>query len=75
MSEEECLDRLNDLILDRRSFLINEKDSSYNEVFKKDIEALEFAIDFIENVKDYIEDEKETIIRLIEENEKLKSLL
>lgn len=42
MTEEEMFEQLNSLIIDRKSFITDDKES--NEVFEKDIKALETII-------------------------------
>ena len=73
---EKIIERLKDLILDRKSFII--KDFVHDKIFLEDIEALELAIREIEKsdeVYQYCRKQEEKINNLYHENESLKYYL
>lgn len=48
MTHKEAADQLRDLIQDRRSLIIDEE---FSDIYKRDIEALQFGIDVIEQAE------------------------
>ena len=53
MSEEEMITQIEDLILDRKSFITDDEETS--EIFKKDVEALERSLKEIERLNKGLE--------------------
>lgn len=52
MSKEEMITQIKDLILDRKSFITDDEETS--EIFKKDVEALERSLKEIERLNNII---------------------
>lgn len=72
MELEEAKEQLKDLINDRKSFLSG--DAEHDEIYLKDIEALEIAIAELHAIQNLLDEKNDEIDRLQKENEELKDI-